>query len=78
MKRNTQEAAPCSAQSAYKFNGVTYVPHYRNHSVYVGPGYPKHNRTRYSADELVLAGAALITELLWVRSNHGIVNEINP
>jgi len=45
MKRNTGEAAPVTAQAAYKLKDVTYVPHYRNSSLYVGPGYPKFNRT---------------------------------
>ena len=78
MKRNSPEAAPQMAQIAYKLNTVTYVPHYRNGSVYVGPGYPKFNRTTYSAAELVLAGAAAVHKMLWIRANHGIVNEVNP
>lgn len=77
MKRNTGEAAPCVAQVAYKLKNVTYVPHYRNNSLYVGPGYPRVNRT-YTAAELVLAGAASVHELLWSRANHGIVNAANP
>ena len=78
MKRNTGEAAPCVAQIAYKLKDVTYVPHYRNCHLYVGPGYPKFNRTTYSAAELVLAGAAAVHEMLWNRANHGIINEVNP
>ena len=78
MKRNTGEAAPVTAQAAYKLKDVTYVPHYRNCNLFVGPGYPKFNRTTYSAAELVLAGAAAVHEMLWSRSNHGIVNEANP
>jgi len=78
MKRNTSEATPVTAQVAYKLKDVTYVPHYRNSSLYVGPGYPKFNRTTYSAAELVLAGAASVHEMLWSRANHGIINEVNP
>jgi hypothetical protein len=78
MKRNTSEAAPVTAQVAYKLHDVTYVPHYRNSGVYVGPGYPKFTRRVYTAAELVLAGAASVHEMLWSRANHGIVNEIHP
>ena len=78
MKRNTGEATPVVAQVAYKLKDVTYVPHYRNCHLYVGPGYPRLNRTTYSAAEVVLAGAASVHEMLWTRSNHGIVNESNP
>jgi hypothetical protein len=76
MKKNTQESAPLIAQMAYKLNGVTYLPHYRNASVYVGPGYPK--TPRYSAEQLALAGATAVNEMLWVRGNHGIVTDIHP
>jgi hypothetical protein len=78
MKRNTSESAPVTAQVAYKLHDVTYVPHYRNSSLYVGPGYPKFNRSVYTAAELVLAGAALVHAVLWSRGNYGIVNEIHP
>jgi hypothetical protein len=78
MKRNTGEAAPVTAQVAYKLQDVTYVPHYRNSSLYVGPGYPKFNRRVYTAAELVLAGAASVHEMLWARGTYGIVNNITP
>ena len=78
MKRNTGEAAPVTAQTAYKLKDVTYVPHYRNSSLYVGPGYPKFNRSTYSAAELVLAGAASVHEMLWSRGAYGTVNETHP
>ena len=78
MKRNTGEAAPVTAQVAYKLRDVTYVPHYRNSSLYVGPGYPKFNRSVYTAAELVLAGAASVHEVLWARGTYGTVNEIHP
>jgi hypothetical protein len=78
MKRNTSEAAPVTAQVAYKLQDVTYVPHYRNSSLYVGPGYPKFTRRVYTAAELVLAGAASVQEMLWSRGTYGTVNEIHP
>lgn len=78
MKRNTSEAAPVTAQVAYKLQDVTYVPHYRNSSLYIGPGYPKFTRRIYTAAELVLAGAASVQAALWSRGNYGIVNAIHP
>jgi hypothetical protein len=78
MKRNSPEAAPQMAQIAYKLNTVTYVPHYRNGSVYVGPGYPKATKQRYSAEELLGAGDKPVQALLWLRGTYGIVSDVNP
>lgn len=72
------EPAARTAQVAYKLNGLTFVPHYRNNSIYVGPGYPIYNNKRYSAAELTAAGATSTPEFLWSRGAHGIVNEANP
>jgi hypothetical protein len=33
-----------------------FVPHYNDARFYVGPGFGQHNRTRYTADELLKAG----------------------
>ena len=62
----------------YKLNGVTYVPHFRNVAVFVGPGYPRHTKQRYTADELVAAGAVKAVAMLWSRSVHGKVDALNP
>lgn len=62
----------------YVLNGIPYVPHYRNDSVYVGPGYGKHNFDTYSYKELLLMGAKEKTEALWMRGTNGIVNRKNP
>jgi hypothetical protein len=62
-------------QTVYTANGVTYVPHYRNTSVFVGPGYPRHTQTQYSADDLVQGGAQRGMALLWRRSSSGLVND---
>lgn len=78
MKKHILDEAPRTLQEAYKLNEVTYLPHYRNSSVYVGPGYPRLTNKTHSADELVLQGAVLVKELLWVRSHHGIVSANNP
>ena len=55
----------------YKLNGVTYLPHYKNHSWYVGPGYPDQNNNLYQKDELLEAGAIPAPAFLWVRASHG-------
>lgn len=60
---------------AYVYQGVTYVPHYRNLSVYVGPGYPIHTQKRWSAEELVEAGATPKQTALWVRGTYGTVTD---
>ena len=71
------EAAARTPQVVYKLNGVTYVPHYRNSAIFVGPGYPTYNTDRYSAAELANAGAINETEFLWARGTHGTVSQAN-
>ena len=71
MKENRAERLP---QQVFKLNGVTYVPHYRNRHVFVGPGYPRFTQQRYSVTDLVNAGAKEDTEYLWQRSDHGVVS----
>jgi hypothetical protein len=78
MKENEMGPAPLIAQKAFKINNIVYVPHYRNESVYVGPGYPKQNMNIYSASELITKGAVQVTALLWSRGAHGLINERNP
>lgn len=62
----------------YRLNDVLYVPHYRNGAIFVGPGYPRVTRRRYSAEELLARGAVPVTEMMWSRDANGIVNERNP
>jgi len=64
--------------TVYKKDGVTYVPHYRNSSVFIGPGYPRFNRTRYAEHELIDAGAKRHTMMLWTRSHYGVVTDEKP
>jgi hypothetical protein len=78
MKRDTAEGAPLFAQVTYKLNDVTYVPHFRNSDIYVGPGYPRANKERYSAAQLIAAGAMATSNLLWSRGNYGVVTDSNP
>lgn len=70
-------------QAAYELRGIVYVPHYRNTKIFVGPGYPRHNMTRYSAAELELMGANPRMEFLWSRGiggrvSDGRVSDSNP
>lgn len=64
--------------TAYVLKGITYVPHYRNENVFVGPGYGKHNFDRYNSSELMLMGAKPTIEYLWSRSRDGIVDRKHP
>lgn len=62
----------------YDLNGITYVPHFRNKNLYVGPGYPRHNLMRYTDVEMQLRGAKPRTEMLWHRGDSGRVDDKNP
>lgn len=62
----------------YDLKGITYVPHYRNKNLYVGPGYPRHNLMRYTEAELQLRGAKPRVEMLWPRADNGRVDDRNP
>ena len=48
--------APTYLQRVYTKGPLMFVPHYGDARFYVGPGFPQHNRTRYTADELLKAG----------------------
>ena len=63
---------------AYVLNGITYVPHFRNRNIFVGPGYPRDNLKRYSDKELQMMGAIPTIEMLWSRGESGDVSDRNP
>ncbi len=65
-------------QTVYHLNGITYLPHYRNCEIFIGPGYPRHNLKRYSSRELEQLGAVAAKEFLWIRGNFGKVSDGNP
>jgi hypothetical protein len=71
----TQDTVDRVENHAYQLNAVTYLPHYRNDGFFVSPGYPTHNRSVYTANDLMLAGAHRITLMLWSRGKTGIVNQ---
>jgi hypothetical protein len=62
----------------YRVAQIIYVPHYRNPHVFVGPGYPKLNITRFSEDELKSCGAVPIKRMLWPRKLTDVVTDSNP
>jgi hypothetical protein len=61
----------------YVLHGVAYLPHYRNSSVYVGPGYPRQNPKYYSEEELLRVGANKGSALLWHRGTTGTISPGN-
>lgn len=62
----------------YVMDGIKYVPHYKNSSVYVGPGY-KDGDVAYSKAYMKRSGATESQDLLWVRGSFGeIKNVLNP
>ena len=48
--------APVFLQRVYTVGPLIFVPHYADARYYVGPGFPHHNRIRYTSDELLKAG----------------------
>jgi hypothetical protein len=74
----TPESAPRDSQMCFIKHGVTYVPHYRNKNIFVGPGYPLLNQNRFTREELLTRGAKYIDKMLWPRGEHGFVDAANP
>ena len=60
--------ADCEYATAYVNDGITYLPHYTQFGLYVGPGYSgKPTQKTYCASELELLGSQPIPLLLWSR-----------
>lgn len=78
VKSEVNEPAEKYQQVVYHLNGITYVPHYRNMSVFVGPGYPRSTKKRFSGPELEIMGAKPEVAFLWSRSMHGEVSDRKP
>ena len=59
----------------YTFNGITYLPHYKNVNEYVRPGYGREHYETRSAAQLIFAGAKTSTEYLFTRvgGDHGAI-----
>lgn len=77
-KQDTDVRAEFHPVSAYRLGEILYLPHYRNSSVFVGPGYPRQNNRTYSVFALEDAGAEKETHMLWSRGLFGEVTEAKP
>jgi hypothetical protein len=73
-----KDKAECNMQIVYYYNEIMYVPHYQNNSFFVGPGYPTHNKFRYSAHDLIQAGARKDVYPLWSRGISNPITDRNP
>jgi len=55
--------------TAYKLNGITYLPHYEMPKRYVRPGYnERFNPTTFTSEQLLMFGAYPVKIRLWPRS----------
>ena len=70
--------APLELSVVFIKNGITYLPHYRNSSVFVGPGYGRFNSTQYSENQLLVRGAEKEKRFLLSRGTTGAVSEVTP
>lgn len=77
-KQAANDPAEKFQQVVYHLNGITYVPHYRNMSIFVGPGYPQFTKKRFTGPELDIMGAKTEVAYLWSRGMHGDVSDRNP
>ena len=69
VSRQSMPLPPVVQQRAYLLDGVTFLPHYQEPGLYVGPGYGKHNHRKYTAFELTMLGAEPIVLMLWERGH---------
>jgi hypothetical protein len=75
-RRITSDTAPREFQTTLRHGSIVYVPHFRNSSVFVGPGYPRFTKQRYSEEELIRLGATREKAPLWPRGTYGIVDDV--
>ena len=71
----TNTPADLHETPVFDLRGITYLPHYRNWAIFVGPGYPHASNKRYTAEELTAAGATKEISMLWSRGQHGEVTD---
>lgn len=57
----------------FKIGDVIYLPHYMDSKLYVGPGYPRHNKNVYTSAELLEKGAIAHMMHIWKRMEYGKV-----
>lgn len=53
--------------TVFQWGQITFVPHYRNPTAYVGPGYPELAPKLWEERELLAVGAKPKTMMLWSR-----------
>lgn len=70
VSRQSMPLPPVMQQRAYLLDGVTFLPHYQEPGLFVGPGYGKHNRRRYTASSLRALGAEPTVMMLWERTQN--------
>ena len=71
-----REVAEKKDYLTYNLNGITYLPHYQNSNLYIGPGYPRHNKNIYKPDDLLAVGAKAVMLHIWKRMENGIPTEL--
>jgi hypothetical protein len=54
----------------FKLDGITYLPHYQDAKLFVGPGYPRLTKAVFTSDELLQAGAKASMLHLWIRPKY--------
>jgi hypothetical protein len=67
MKDNNKLIADRYEYIAYKWGQIIFVPHYRNSTTFVGPGYPELAPKMWEERELIAVGAQPIKLMLWSR-----------
>ena len=70
MTTRKKESPDYRPYTCFTHRGITYVPHYDNVSVYVGPGYPRFTEKTYTANQLLEAGAEPVELLLSPRPEY--------
>lgn len=53
--------------TVYQWGAITFVPHYRNPTAFVGPGYPEKAPKLWTERELIAVGAKPKQMQLWAR-----------
>jgi len=56
----------------FKLNGITYLPHYQDSKLFVGPGYSRHTKTVYTSTQMLEAGAKASIMHLWRRVEYSL------
>lgn len=74
-KKMVENESERAIYTVYTLGGVTYVPHFQNDSVFVGPGYDE-SGIAYSAQYLIAAGAQPQEASLWRRGTSSRIKNV--